>query len=212
MPSRPGLQQQTTEDSEELGPPRQRAGELLMKWGVTAGLSETSHWTSRPDLGPRWHMGVKEVRKLRRGGSEGAPSCPLRLSRDPQLSQQTLTSPHTKHPPGRGGAASFLFQTEGWKRGRMEGKARVISSSCCCEVGGMLGSAPAAVLHHFWSQAANLLIIAAKGWRCDLNSYFKSGADLWEPLRRESRSSRSRAEEVPASTVAQQNTAAVLGG
>ncbi len=40
---------------------------------------------------------------------------------------------------------------------------------------------------HHWSQAANLLIIAAKGWRCDLNSYFKFGADLWELQRRESR-------------------------
>lgn len=40
----------------------------------------------------------------------------------------------------------------------------------------------------------NLLIIAANGWRCDLNSYFKSGAVLWEPLRRE------RAEGVTAGT------------
>lgn len=71
-------------------PPRRRAGELLTKWGVTAGLSETSHRTSRPDLGPRWHMGVKEVRKLSRGGV-GAPSCPVRSHETPSC--------HNRHLP-----------------------------------------------------------------------------------------------------------------
>lgn len=114
----------------------------------------------RGHCGAKWDLTLDKQARPRatvaygcEGGEEAEegwgwwPSCPLRLSRDPQLSQQTLTSPHTKHPPGRGGvggAASFLFQTEGWRRGRMGEK--VISSSCCCDVWGMLGSVPLPLL------------------------------------------------------------------
>lgn len=113
----------------------------------------------------------------------GRPSCPLGLSRDPQLSQQTFTRPHTKHPPGRrGGVASFPFQTEGWNRGRTEGRKKKKKECnliflllwCLRNAAFCPRLFPATLLCHFWSQAANLLIIAAKGWTCDLNSYFRS--------------------------------------
>lgn len=85
-------------------------------------------------------------------------------------------------------------------------KERVISSSCCCDVWGMLGSGPRhcpPALLKPGCKPANYS--RAKGWRCDPNSYFRSGADWWEPLRRESGGSRSRTkEEVPASNVTQQ--------
>lgn len=74
-------------------PPRRRAGELLTKWGVTAGLSETSHRTSRPDLGPRWHMGVKEVRKPSRGGG-GCQAVHSALMRPPAVTTDTYQPSH----------------------------------------------------------------------------------------------------------------------
>lgn len=106
---------------------------------------------------------------------------------------------HNRHLPaltlnthqGEGGCILPLSNRRMEKR-KDGGKREVISSSCCCDVWGMLGSGPDTVLRHFWSRAANLLIIAAKGWRCDLNGYFKSGADLWEPLHRERTGRRSR--------------------
>ena len=136
-----------------------------------------------------------------RGEVEGQPSCPLCLSRDPP-------SCHNRHSPiltlnthqgGGGGAASFLFQAVGWKRGRMEGKQRLISPLPAALMSEEFWDLPPPPPRHFWSQAANLLIIATKGWRCDLNSYFESAADLWEPLcsertrRRESKQDRGRA-------------------
>lgn len=185
-----------------------------MKWGVTAGLSETSHWTRSPDLRPRWHMGVKELRKLSRsrcGG--GRPSCPLGLSRDPQLSQQTFTRPHTKHPPGRrGGVASFPFQTEGWNRGRTEGRKKKECNLIFLLLWCLRNAAfcprlfPATLLCHFWSQAANLLIIAAKGWTCDLNSYFRSA------VQREQRQSQQDGESSSLNCHTARHTAAVQAG
>lgn len=104
-------------------PPRRRAGELLTKWGVTAGLSETSHQTSRPDLGPRWHMGVKEVRKPSRGG--GVPSCPLRSHETPSCHNRHLPALTLNTHQGGGGLHPSSFKQrdgkeEGW-RGKREG-------------------------------------------------------------------------------------------
>lgn len=135
--------------------------ELLMKWGVTERLSETSHWTSRPELGPRWHMGVKEVRKLRGVGggqavhsaSHETPSCHNR-----HLPALTLNT-HQGEGWGAGGA-SFLSQTESWQGQRTELKVlppAAVKSEECWDL---------PLLCHLCRPAADLLIITAKGWRC----------------------------------------------
>lgn len=113
-------------------------GQRGAKWDLTLDRQAR-------DLRPRWHMGVKEARKRSRGcgwGGLGSQAVHSASHETPSCHNRHLPALTLNTHQGKGGVASFLCETGGWKRGRMEGKESVISSSCCCDVWGMLGSAP----------------------------------------------------------------------
>ena len=94
-------------------------------------LSETSHWTDRlgipdcckPDLRPHGHW----LEGGERGGVGGLASCPLCLSHDPKLSQQTLSSPHSKHTPGKEGEwLSLVTGMEKERRKETDGEKKEV--------------------------------------------------------------------------------------